>query len=140
MQIFHSIHGRHSLAGKGKVSRGNAVWVVLAVLVLAGCGSKETQPTPPSTNATTTTSSGNPVTAPVDYLGAVSKAQQQAVKTTSTVGLQQAINHFQVQEGRYPKDLNELVAKETISSLPAPPAGMKYNYNPTTGQVTVVKK
>lgn len=115
----------------------NALGLILACLALAGCGSKETQPTPPATNTTT---SGNPVTAPVDYLGAVSKAQQSAVKTTSTVGLQQAINQFQVTEGRYPKDLNELVAKETISSVPAPPAGMKYDYDPATGQVKVVKK
>jgi hypothetical protein len=83
-------------------------------------------------------SSGNPITAPVDYLGAVGKAQQSATQTTSTVGLQQAIQHFQIQEGRYPKNLNELVGPNLLTSLPAPPHGMKFDYNPTTGQVKVV--
>jgi hypothetical protein len=117
----------------------NFYWL-LAVLALAGCGAKETQTTSTAAPATNTTTSGNPVTAPVDYLGAVSKAQQSAVKTTSTLGLQQAINHFQVSEGRYPKDLNELVAKEHIAKLPAPPAGMKFEYDPATGQVKAVKQ
>ena len=83
-------------------------------------------------------SAGNPLTAPVDYLGAAGKAKRAAEKTVDTVGLNQAIQLFQAQEGRLPKTLDELVSKRYVSSIPAPPAGMKYDYNPQTGQLRVV--
>ena len=50
-------------------------------------------------------SSGNPLTAPVDYLGAMGKAQKSASKTVSAAGLDQAVKLFYAQEGRFPKDL-----------------------------------
>ena len=111
---------------------------LLAGVLGAGC-SKEAAPSAKPTNTTSTTSSGNPLTAPVDYLGAVSRAQQTATRTVSTLGLDQAIKMFSGQEGRYPKDLNELVP-EFLPSIPSPPAGMKYSYDPNTGAVKVVAK
>jgi hypothetical protein len=36
-----------------------------------------------------------------------------------------------------PKDLNELVPKY-LKSIPAPPPGTKFDYNPATGEVKVV--
>ena len=84
------------------------------------------------------TSSGNPLTAPADYVGALGKAQKSAQKTLSTVGLDQAIKTFHTEEGRLPKDLNELVSKGTISQIPSPPRGMKYDYDSTTGVIKVV--
>src|SRR5678815_4524971 len=88
------------------------------------CGKKESESTP-STNA----SSGNPLTAPVDYLGAAAKAKKLADKTVSAVGINQAIQLYQAQEGQLPKTLNDLVAKQYLPSIPPPPAGMKYDYN-----------
>ena len=85
-------------------------------------------------------SSGNPVTAPVDYLGGVAKAKKSADATLETASLNKAVQLFFAQEGRYPKDLNELVRPDYLSSIPAPPAGMKYDYNPKDGTLKVVPK
>ena len=104
-----------------------------SLLVLAGCGDKSTN----STTTNTTSSSGSPLTAPVDYLAAAAKAQQSAVKTVDVTSLDKAIQLFNVDQGRNPKDLNELVPKY-LKSIPAPPPGMKFDYNPTTGEVKVV--
>jgi hypothetical protein len=109
----------------------NSFLILTAGLFLFGCGKKEV---PKSESP----SSGNPVTAPADYLGAVSKAKKLAEKTVDTAGLQKSIDLFQAQEGRLPKNLNELVGPNYLSTLPAPPAGMKFDYNPATGQVKVV--
>ncbi len=112
--------------------------LLVAGFSLAGCGRKEEAPPPKPTNAPA--ASGNPLTAPVDYLGAVARAKQNAEKTIETVSLNQAVQQFSVQEGRYPKDLNELVTARYLPSLPRPPYGMKIEYNPKTGEVTVVKQ
>lgn len=105
-----------------------------AVVFLIGCGQKQEQP------AKTQDSSGNPVTAPVDYLGAVVKAKKSAEKTIDTVSLTQQIQLFSGQEGRYPTSLDELVAKKYIPALPTPPYGMRFDYNPQSGEVKVVPK
>jgi hypothetical protein len=105
-------------------------------LVLVGCGQKEQNPTE-STNAVT---GGNPLTAPVDYLGTIAKGKITSEKTIDTVALNQALQMFNVQEGRYPKDLNELVEKKYMRVLPEPPYGMKIVYDPNTGTVKVVRQ
>lgn len=91
-----------------------------------------------STNAAASNASGNPVTAPVDYLGAVGKAKQSSERTLTTLGINQAIQAFYGQEGRYPKDLNELVSRNYLSQLPKAPLGTKFDYNPQTGHVKAV--
>ena len=83
-------------------------------------------------------SSGNPLTAPADYVGAIGKAQRSAEKTLTTSGLDKAIQGFYATEGRFPKDLEELVSKGAITSVPPPPRGMKYNYDPKAGPIKVV--
>jgi hypothetical protein len=102
----------------------------VAILLGAGCGSSDDSKSPSETS----TSSGNPVTAPVDYLGVVAKGQQSANKLASTVGLRQAIQLFQVQEGRLPKNLQELVPNY-IPRLPAAPANMKFDFDSSTGEL-----
>ena len=82
--------------------------------------------------------SGNPVTAPVDYLGAVAKGKTTADAKIDAASINKAVQLFYAQEGRYPKDLNEVIGPEYLPRLPAPPTGMKYNYNPATGEVKVV--
>jgi hypothetical protein len=82
--------------------------------------------------------SGNPVTAPVDYLGAVAKGKKTADAKLETVSINKAVQLFYAQEGRYPKDLNELVRPEYLPRLPTPPPGMKFDYNPASGEVKVV--
>jgi hypothetical protein len=104
--------------------------VPAACLCLWGCG-KKSEPAKVG---------DNPITAPVDYLGAVNKAQKSAVKTLGTVSLDQAIKTFFEQENRYPKSLDELVSSGTLPKLPAPPNGMKFDYDPAAGTIKIVPK
>jgi len=109
---------------------------VMAVgLLMVGCSEKQ-----PQESKSTNSSSGNPLTAPVDYLGAAGKAKKHIEKTLDTVGIKQAIQMFQASEGRYPKDLQELVAGKYLPSLPQPPAGMKFQYDSKTGDLKIVEQ
>lgn len=83
---------------------------------------------------------GNPLTAPADYVGAIGKAQKQMQKTISTVGIDQALKMFYNEEGRFPTNLNELVAKGTMSQIPPPPRGMKYDYDSKAGTLKVLQE
>ena len=107
-----------------------------ASLFLIGCGESSNKPGQPTNGA----ASSNPLNAPADYVGALGKAQQTAVKTVDTTSLNQAIQMFNVENGRNPKDLNELVEKKFYPKLPAAPIGMKLEYDATAGKVTVVKQ
>ena len=104
----------------------------VACFFFAGCG--EDKKTPPASS----TSSGNPLTAPADYVGAIGQAHKAAKKTLGAVGLDQALKTFFAEENRFPKDLNELVTKGTVAQIPPAPAGMKYDYDAKTGIVKVV--
>jgi len=117
---------------------------IIAGLLVAGCGENSS-----TTGQTTNAAAGenslsapgeNPLTAPVDYLDAVGKAKQSAVKTVDVASINQAIQMFNVENGRFPKDLNELVAEKFIPQIPKAPYGMKIVYNAATGKVTVVKQ
>jgi hypothetical protein len=88
----------------------------------------------------TNTSSGNPITAPVDYLGALGRGKETAIKQIDLAQLKQAIQMFNVEHGRNPKDLNELVEKQIIAKVPDAPYGLKLDYDPTTGEVKVIKQ
>ena len=112
------------------------VYLAAASLFLGGCGNNSSK----TAQTTNSTSSGNPLTAPVDYLGALGNAQKLAVKTVDVASLNQAIQMFNVQEGRFPKDLHELLESKLIDKLPDAPYGMKLEYDANTGKVTVVKQ
>ena len=103
----------------------------ILILLLVGCGEKSSSPS---------NSSGNPLNAPGDYLNAAGKGQQHAIKTVDTAALNQAIQMFQVDKGRFPKDLDELVKEKFIPKIPEAPAGMKITYDATAGTVKVVKE
>ncbi len=104
-------------------------------LALAGCGDNSSKPAG-GTNAAA--SSGNPVTAPVDYLSAIAKGKQTAVKTVDITSLEKAVELFGADKGRNPKDLDELVKEKYISKLPDAPYGMKLSYDANSGRVQVV--
>jgi hypothetical protein len=105
-------------------------------LFVVGCGDSSNK----SASGTNTATGGSLVTAPVDYLDAASKAKQKVVKTIDTTSLDKAIQLFNVEKGRNPKDLNELVSEKYISEIPAPPYGTKIDYDPNSGRVNVVKQ
>ena len=112
------------------------ITLVLGTL-LVGCSEKSNK-SAQSTNAAA--SDGNPLNAPGNYLGALAKGQQSAVKTVDIASLNQAIQLFNVQEDRLPKDLNELVEKKYLPKIPEPPHGMKIVYDAQTGKVKVVNQ
>jgi hypothetical protein len=116
-----------------QIVKAQTALLLVAGLFFVGC--KEKSAPQQTTNAAS--SGGNPITAPVDYLGAVGKAQKTATKTVTSAGLQQAIQMFYAEEGRFPKDLNELVPGQ-IHKVPPAPVGMKYDYDAKAGTLKIV--
>jgi hypothetical protein len=98
-------------------------------LAVGGCGKEQTAPAP-AQSASQPKGDG--------YLGTLVRGQQVAVKGIDTAALNQEIQLFNVQEGRLPRDLNELVTKQYLPKLPDAPAGMKLSYDAAQGKVTVV--
>lgn len=108
----------------------------LALFSISACKPAENASKAPTTQ-TTNHSSGNPVTAPVDYLGAVSKGQRNSEATINLASTKQAIQMFNVTEGRYPKDLDELVSTGYLTAKPKMPSGQKLTYNAADGTLIV---
>ena|ERR1051326_881589 len=109
--------------------------VAVIAFLLVGCGQDSSKPAGGSTNAAS--SSGGVLTAPVDYLRAAGNAQKSAIKTVDTASLNKAIQMFNVEKGRNPKDLNELVQEKFIPQIPPAPAGTKLVYDSDSGKVSV---
>ena len=101
--------------------------------LLAGCG--EQPGTPAKSNPAT-----EAATAPADYLKSAARSQKSAIKAVDTAALDKAIELFYVQEGRFPKDLEEMVENRLISKIPPAPAGMKIVYDAKAGRVMVEKE
>lgn len=112
----------------------SGLMAIMTALCLAGCSKKDGA----TAQATNEPASGNPLTAPVDYLGAVAKAKRVAEKTVDSAALAQAVQLFYTQEDRFPRDLNELVAQHYIAAVPTAPAGTRWAYNPQTGEIKAV--
>jgi uncharacterized lipoprotein YajG len=104
----------------------------LAAALAAGCGEK---------SKTTEVVNGvsNVVTAPVNYIGAVSQAQKYSEKVIDVSYINQDIQMFQASEGRLPKSLQEMVPNY-LAKIPEAPYGYKIVYDPTNGTVSVVKQ
>jgi hypothetical protein len=118
---------------------GFLLFSLTAGLLLAGCGSSDSSKSAQTTNATPNYNTGNPLTAPVDYLGAVGQAKQYSVKQIDLAYLNHAIQEFNAAEGHYPKDIKELMPNY-IGKVPEAPYGSKIVYDPDTGTVKVVKQ
>jgi hypothetical protein len=118
--------------------KASPLLVLGLVLLLTGCSRQESTAAKKTTNAAVAT--GNPITAPVDYLGAVAQAKHFSEKAIDTASLNQAIQMFYAQEDRFPNNLNELVAKHYIGSLPPAPPGAQWAYNPQTGEIKAVRQ
>ena len=108
-------------------------FIPLFALLSVSCGN---QPAPDINE----NSSGNPATAPVDYLGAVNKGRKKAVTDTALLQVNGAINQYKASNSRPPRYLNELISEGLLAELPALPAGKKWTYNPQTGEASVVSE
>src|SRR5688572_33491952 len=113
------------------------VCIIVTFMFITGCGRKQQTV---EKNLLTNNSSGNPITAPVDYLGAVNQARKTAVGRIDIASLQNAINLFNAQEDRYPRDLNELAQKRFVQAVPELPAGSRFVYNAQTGEIRIVRQ
>jgi hypothetical protein len=107
---------------------------LMTVLCLAGCGQQDTKTTQ-TTNAPAPNGGSQPAGG---YLGALANGEKLAVKTVDVASVNQAIQMFNVAEGRFPKDLNELVETKYLHAVPAAPYGMKIEYDAAAGSVRVV--
>ena len=102
---------------------------VPALTLLAGCGEKSGSQaqSAPSTNPADVTNN------------TLVNAKRTADKTIDVSYLNQAIQLFNVQEGRYPKTLEELTPKY-VAKLPEPPLGYKLSYDAAKGEAAVVRE
>jgi hypothetical protein len=121
--------------------------VLCALALFSGCSEKkEANPATPGqkaaamNDAISNNSSGSVLSAPADYLGAAVKAKQNAVKTIDVTSLNSSIQQFYAGEGRFPKDLQEVVSKKYITQIPAVPVGMKLQYDANAGEVKMVRE
>src|SRR2546427_7143938 len=102
--------------------------LLMAGPFLSGCGKSES---PPPSNAAKP-SSGNPLTAPADYLGAAAQAQKKSMKTLDEAGPNQSPQEIYAQEGRHPNKLDEVVGTHYLFRFAPPPPGLEFHYNPNT--------
>lgn len=111
--------------------------LTITAVLLAGCGSKHSGvPTPSTNSSAASTTKIHFATAPVDYLNSAVQAQKQMTKTIDVSYLNEALSQFNVQEGHYPKALQDLVPNY-VAKLPTPPYGYKLDYDASRGTVKV---
>ncbi|HTA95726.1 MAG TPA: hypothetical protein VK769_06340 [Verrucomicrobiae bacterium] len=117
--------------------------LIIVAALLAGCGDDNSKKTAQGTNSVPATNAnyntGNPLTAPADYLGAVVQAQKYAEKVIDVSYINQDIQMFNASEGRYPKDLQELIPNY-LGKMPVVPYGYKLIYDTNNYTVKVVKQ
>lgn len=78
-----------------------------------------------------------PLNAPEKYGETMGKAMKRSKVLTEVLPLKQTIDAFYIQEGRYPKSLQELVDRGYIKELPKLPEGKKFVYDSKTGIVDI---
>jgi len=106
---------------------------IAAATLLAGCGDKSGSGSS-GTNSTSSATNGFG-----GYVNSLGQAQKSADKTIDVSYLNQAVQLFNTQEGRYPKTLEELTPNY-VAKIPDLPAGYKLDYDATKGEVTVVQQ
>jgi len=106
---------------------------IVAAGLLAGCGDKSGSGAQ-GTNTVNLATNGFG-----GYVKSMGEAQKTADKTIDVSYINQAIQLFNVQEGRNPKDLQELVPNY-IAKIPDAPAGYKIVYDTASATVKVVKE
>jgi hypothetical protein len=111
-----------------------------AALAGLALGCEQPKDSQPDDSKKSGSSSGNPITAPVDYLDAVNKGRKLAENTADITSVNQAVSMFQGEKGRNPKDLNELVTEGYLKAVPKDRYGRQLVYDPKTGQVRVDPK
>lgn len=114
---------------------------ICAAVLLVGCGAKSDSTAPQGTNtASPTTNAVNKATNGfAGYVKSLGEAQKTADKTIDVTSINKALDLFNVQEGHYPKTLQELVPGY-MPKIPEAPPGVKIVYDPANGTVKVVQQ
>ncbi len=110
--------------------------MLFVIVVLTGCGRSD----PGEGNAQPAKPASNPVSAPVDYLGATAAGKKSAEKTVHLAPVLSALQQFHAAEDRYPAQLQELVQAGFLARLPEAPPGQFLRYDPTDGSVRWVAR
>ncbi len=116
-----------------------------AALVLTGCPEKRrpagatpakpgAAPTAPASGNAKTPEAKGPL---ADYAHTLDKSEKKAAEVTGLLTLNQAVQQFNVIEGRLPRTLDELVETRYLPKLPAAPRGKRFIYDSKAGEVTV---
>ena len=105
---------------------------ICTAALLAGCGGKSGS-SAQGTNSVNVATNGFG-----GYVKSLGEAQKAADRTIDVTSLNKAVELFNVQEGRYPKNLQELVPNY-VARIPALPVGSKIVYDPASGTVKVVQ-
>ncbi len=113
---------------------GTASWRFAALLLWATAGCGDGDPKPVNSR-----SSGNPATAPLDYLAVQGKATRHSESATSLAQVHQALQQFRASEDRWPESLDELVKAGFLAKVPVMPVGQSLTYDPRTGAVRVAR-
>ncbi len=118
----------------GRYARGMKanLLAMLAALVLVGCN---------DSSQTTGASGGKSsvATAPAEYLNNAAKEQKRAVKVADIAAMNKTVEKFYVQEGRFPKDLLELIEKDYLPRLPVLPDKAEWDYDTNSGVVGILR-
>ncbi len=101
-------------------------------LFLTGCGDNASKKTTQAVNAVS-----NVMDAPLNYIGAVVDAKKHAENVIDVSYINQDIQMFNASEGRYPKDLQELIPNY-LGKMPEVPFGYKLVYDTNTYTVKAV--
>lgn len=105
-----------------------APFVSLLVLTLfTGCNDGGTPPAPRPESSKTAE-------------GYLAGTKNRATKTIDVAAVNKAIELYYVQEGRFPKDLLELVEKSYLPHVPELPAGQEWDYDTNSGFAKILKK
>jgi ABC-type glycerol-3-phosphate transport system substrate-binding protein len=106
---------------------------IAAAALLAGCSGKSGS-SAQGTNTVNTATNGFG-----GYVKGMTEDKKTADKTIDVTSINQELQLFNVQEGRYPKTLQELVPGY-MAKIPDAPIGSKLVYDPNAGTVKVVSQ
>ena len=109
----------------------NATLFILIIGLLSSACSNQSEPD------INENSSGNPASAPVDYLGAVNKGRKKAIIDTGLMQVNSALNQYKATNLKPAGSLQALISEGLLAELPKLPTGMKWQYNPQTGEASV---
>lgn len=103
-----------------------------AALYLTGCGQS-------SSSSSSATNNAQAVNATPDYGGVLGQAQKYSIGQIDLAQINEAIQQFNAAEGRYPRNLQELIPNY-LAKIPQAPPGYRIFYDATTGTVKVVQQ